>query len=265
MEEKQNSKEPEFRISPFLTYAGSFIIFLGMTRLIVFYNAFGITITNYLDFSEIITSFFNVLFVILIFLAYTSIQNFIMSDKEEMERAETKRNAIIKEENYLKIWWLYIKYLKRVLVLGLLTIIGLITSHYFFNGISNWAIFLISSSFFLLISFIVLSTEIERKHVQFNSSINRRRFLYLTLYGLILTFSVVYYSSYQASQIKIKKATLGVRIFLDNDKELVSDSINYYIGQTKNYLFIYHEKNKTTDVYPMTRIKQMTMVNTSSQ
>lgn len=261
MENKESTNSNEIKINQYLTYVGPFIIFLGMARLMTFYNSFGISITSYLEFSEIITSFFDIILLVALLFAYSSIQNFLMSNKEEIEKANTKRQEILNEKNYFKIWWLYIKYLKVLLVFGFLTIIGCVISHYRFNYVTTWTIFLVSVAFGLLIFFIVIGAEIERKHLHFNSTIPRKRFIYFTLYTLALTFCVIYYSSYQARSIKIDKTTIGVTITLDNDRIIVSDSTNYYIGKTQNYLFFYHEKEKTTDVYPMSRIKQMTMTN----
>ncbi len=34
---------------------------------------------------------------------------------------------------------------------------------------------------------------------------------------------------------------------------------NYYIGKTRNYVFVHHENLKTTDVIPMSRVKQITV------
>ena len=261
MENKESTENNEIKVNQYFTYVGPFIIFLGMARLITFYTAFGISITSYLEFSEIITSFFDIIFIVFLFYGYTLIQNFLMSNKEELEKANSKRQEILKEEKYFKIWWLYIKYLRVLLAFGLIAIVGCIISHYWFNSVTTWTIFLVSSAFGLLLFFIVVGVEIERKHLHLNSTLPRRRFIYLVLYSLALTFCVAYYSSYQARSIKNDKTTLGVTIILDNDKTIVSDSTNYYIGKTQNYLFVYHEKEKTTDVYPMARIKQMTMTN----
>lgn len=67
------------------------------------------------------------------------------------------------------------------------------------------------------------------------------------------------YSAYQAKKNRKDKSTYGVSITFDDDKILVSDSSNYFIGKTQNYIFIYHEKENKTDIIPMTRVKQITM------
>jgi hypothetical protein len=249
------------KISQYIAYGSPFIIFLGMVRLIIFYNSFGISITDYLDFSEIITSFFDIIVLVVVFFGIALIQSFLIRDKEKLERANAKRQEILKEENYFKLWWLYVKYLKGLIAITFLVIVGCVIGHFWFSSVTIWALFLTSSALVFLIFVIVTSVEIERKDLQFNATIAGRRFIYFVLYGLAITFCVSSYSFYQANSIMKDKTNIGVTIILSNDKAIVSDSSNYYIGKTKNYLFIYHEKEKTTDVYPIARIKQMTMPN----
>jgi dipeptide/tripeptide permease len=57
--------------------------------------------------------------------------------------------------------------------------------------------------------------------------------------------------------IKNIKTTYGTTIYFDDSTQLVSDSTNYFIGKTQNFIFFYHEKAKTTDVYPMDRVKEL--------
>lgn len=260
-ETEKTKSDNVFKVTEYLSYVGPIIIFLGMARLITFYKAFGVSIVSYLDFSEVITSFFDIIFIVFLFFAYTSIQNFVLGDKNQAEEADKQRQEIIKEESFKKLFWLYIKYFKRLLIFGFIAILVCVLSHYIFKSIDGFTVFLIIGLFIFLIIFFIVIVEIERKHIHFQSSLNRRRFIYLTLYFLVFTMGVVYYSSYQAGLIKRDKSTYGVAITLDNDKILVSDSLNYFIGKTLNYVFIYHEKLKSTDIIPMTRVKQITTAN----
>lgn len=250
-----------FRITEYLSYVGPLMIFLGMTKLITFYNEFGVSIVSYLDFSEVITSFFDIIFIVLLFFSFASVQNFVMGDKNQAEIAQKQRQEIIKQKDFWKTLWLYIIYLKRILIFGLIVILGSLISHSIFNWIETFTVFSIVGLFFCLIIFLVTIVEIERKHIHFQSSINRRRFILLTYYFWTFTMGVVYYSSYQAASIKMDKSTYGVTISLDNNQILVSDSTDYYIGKTLNYVFIFHEKLKTTDIIPMSRVKQITTAN----
>lgn len=259
MADREINTTSDMRINQYLTHVGTFFIFLGMTRLIFFYKSFGILIIDYLDFSEIITSFFDIIVILILFFATISIQHYLTSDKTEIGNATEKQQKILAEENIWQIYLLYIKYLMPAFLLLLATMIGCFIWRYFFKEPTYFSICIIALIYIGLLIFIIISMEIERKHRHFNSSINRKRYINIMLYGLVFTFSVIYYSVYQVHSIKIDKSTYGVTIILDNDKSIVSDSTNYYIGKTKNYLFVYHEKQNTTDIIPMTRVRQMTM------
>ena len=262
MDDKKNNKtNNEFKINQYLIYIGPFLIFLGMVRLITFYNSFGVPITSYLDLSEIITSFFDIIILVVIIFLYSSIQNFLANSKEDADKVNKKRQAVLNEVNSFKICLLYVKYLNSLIIYGFLFITGCIVAHYYFNWISAFAIFILAGVFIFLLVFIIVQVEIERKHIQFNSTANRKRIILFMLYFLVFTIGVVQYSSFQASQIKNTKSTFGVSITLDNDNIFVSDSSNYFIGKTQNYVFIYHEKESKTDIIPMSRIKQITIKN----
>jgi hypothetical protein len=248
----------DFKIAEYLSYVGPFIIFLGMTRLIVFYSSFGVSIVSYLDFSEVITSFFDIIVMVVFYIAYITIQNFILGNRSEADNAQNQRQEIIAQENFGKTLWLYFLYLKRLLVFGLIVIVGCVLCHYIFHWIEKFTILITVIVFTFLITFFVTLVEIERKHIHFQSSINRRRFILFTLYFVVFSMGVTYYASYQAGVIKRDKSTYGVTISLDNDQIIISDSTDYFIGKTLNYVFIYHEKQKNTDIIPMTRVKQIT-------
>ncbi|MGE0636572.1 MAG: hypothetical protein AB7P01_09030 [Bacteroidia bacterium] len=254
-----NNLTSEFSVTQYLTYVGPFLIFLGMTRLITFYNSFGVSITSYLDFSEVLTSFFDILVIVVIFFAYTSIQNYLASGKDEAYRANKKRQAILEEKFFFKICLHYLNYFSSLIIYGLVVIIGCVIARFCFNWITTITIFVWTGVFVFLLIFIIVQVEIERKHIQFQSSLNKRRYIFLLLYFLVFTYCVILYSSYQAGQIRTEKSTYGVSITLDNDQTLVSDSSNYFIGKTQNYVFIYHEKERKADIIPMTRVKQITM------
>ncbi|MEI6695639.1 MAG: hypothetical protein WCO13_06200 [Bacteroidota bacterium] len=250
----------EFSLSQYLTYVGPFLIFLGMTRLITFYNSFGVSITSYLNISEVLTSFFDIIILVVIFFTLLSIQNFLVKDKNDMEIANKKRQAIIEEVSFLKICLLYLNYFSNLIIYGLIVVFGFIIAHYCFNLNTTFTVSIWTGAFVFLLIFLIIQVEIERKHIQFNSSVNKKRFIFFILYFLVFTYGVILYSSYQAGQIRRDKSTFGVNITLDNNQTLVSDSSNYFIGKTQNYVFIYHEKESKTDIIPMTRVKQITMI-----
>ena len=59
--------------------------------------------------------------------------------------------------------------------------------------------------------------------------------------------------------IKESKKYLGTSFKIENNI-IISDSTNYYIGKTKNYIFYYQEENKSTKVYPIKDIKEIEII-----
>jgi len=106
---------------------------------------------------------------------------------------------------------------------------------------------------------VFIGTEIDRKHYQFDTSTLTRRFYQILYATLLAIIAMIVFTKMQVDGIRKEKNTYGVKVLMDNEQLVVSDSTNYYIGKTQNYLFIYHEKSKTTDIIPMSRVKQITM------
>ena len=86
MEEKKESA-----LIRYLPFLGSFIIFLGMTRLIFYYSDFGIKIVSFLEFSEIVTSFFDILIIVVIISLFSVVQDFLIKSKSEQDKKTQTR------------------------------------------------------------------------------------------------------------------------------------------------------------------------------
>ncbi len=253
------------KLSNYLPYLGSFIIFLGVTRLIFFYSAFGISIVNFLDFSEIVTSFLDII-VISVFLFATSIlQGFMLRDKEIQHLKDGIRKKILEEEHLLKRLWLHTILCKELIIGGLILTTSYFILHCFNKDITIASIAWGAAFFVICFVLLVIIREISRIHHKSNSSIHYRRFIAILFYTSLFSGLVISYAHKQADNIKKNKSTFGVTITLDNDQTLVSDSSNYYVGKTLNYLYIYHEKDNTADVIPINRVKQITFKRKTSE
>ena len=60
--------------------------------------------------------------------------------------------------------------------------------------------------------------------------------------------------------VKKDKIYYGTEIHyqkFDNKIKFISDSTSYYIGKTKNYVFIFQELNNTTKIIPVKNIDQI--------
>jgi len=225
----------------------------------IFYAAFGVSIINYLDLSEIITSFFDIILLVVITFVYSSIQNYLIKNKVVSVEMVGKRNKILTETNLWKIIKLYFDYLLVLIVFGIIIISGLLIWRWFIDLLSYWTIFILGLLFVLAIIFIIVDVEIDRKNKINQPSLDKKRIIKLSQYGLFLLGLIFLYTIIQVNLVRFDKSTLGTSIVLDTNSLFVSDSSNYYIGKTKNFIFIYHEKEMSVDAIPMARVKQITV------
>ncbi len=259
MSDEKEKITKEIKISHYLPYVGSFIIFLGVARLIFFYSSFGISITNFIEFTEIITSFLDIIVFSVLIFAYSVLQGFLLHGKTDIEETHKLRKSIIEENKILKRFWLHLKNLQELFFGGLLIIVLYYIWHFFNESITYSALLWCAVIYLVCAVLLIITVEIERRHHQFNSTIQQRRFMSTLFNSLLFIGIILLFAKIDVDSIKNNKTTYGIEIILDNDEKIVSDSTNYYIGKTQNYFFIFHEHERTTDVIPMKRVKRMTM------
>jgi hypothetical protein len=75
---------------------------------------------------------------------------------------------------------------------------------------------------------------------------------------LFIAMVSIWYSAYHDShRVKHFKRYFGVKVIYQDNRVFVSDSTNYYIGNTSNYLFIYNEKEDKTVVERISDVKSI--------
>lgn len=107
-----------------------------------------------------------------------------------------------------------------------------------------------------MIVFILVFHEVELKHERDQSSQNTRMLMALLLWSLFSICLVFTLARNQINNIVDDHTTLGTKIVLD-DRQLISDKQNYFVGKTQNFIFFYCEKDERCDVFPMSRVKQI--------
>jgi hypothetical protein len=256
MDENNNEKKEERGITfqSIIPYLGSFIIFLGVLRLTFFYDEFKIDIISYLEFTEIITSFFDILIILLSLIAMSTM--FIIMNKIHLKENNKKLlTQILGSDSFWKRLKLYPLYYSNLLLNYLITIVAL--TLFYYKNTPFYVIIMCSGA--LLVGFVVeiIITEIKIKHHTLSSSKDSIILSSMMMLSIIVCVYTVELATQEANDIKEKKMYYGTTLYLDDSTKLVSDSTNYYIGKTQNFIFFYHEKAKTTDVYPMDRVKQL--------
>ena len=138
-----------------LPYVGTIIIISGILKAFIYYRAFNIVITDYLDLDEALLLFSSdiLLFSIPFFLGIVS--NFLFTDKREIDRNSTFKEKI----NLTKLFRSRISiYLKHYWLLTILIIINFIffVISFFIKAPHNQEILTRLYMYFLLASMIVL-------------------------------------------------------------------------------------------------------------
>ncbi len=244
----------------YLPYLGSFIIFLGVERLIIYYNAFNINIIHFLEFSEIITSFLDILTFIVLITAFSVIQQFFFQDSAESKENKKKlelKTKLFDENNFWKRVKLYWQLFGSVLLGGLTGIIIIRFFSSFRHSTSFWSYASLVILYIVIFIIAIIIVESEVKHKRLNSKRGTRIFIRFVFFFIFVTGFLFFMTKDEIKSVKDSKKYYKVVVTLNDSIKLVSDSNNYYIGKTQNFLFFYHEKTKTTNVFPMNQVTEI--------
>ncbi len=239
----------------YIPYLGTLIILLGATKLTIYYSLFGINISSYLEFSEILTLFLSDLlfFIAIIFLQYLWI--FLTQPKKELDNISQKLHNALTENNLLKRILAYAINGINLMLLISLWIIGIP----FWLWLSELSFLTYLHFLYILFGVLALDTLIYETRrqwfVKFNEYpkiiyTNLAR-LFIVLLGLTISSA---YQDYEA--VKTNKKYLGTTLNL-TDKEIISDSTYYYIGKTRNFVFFHDQNEQTNDIFPIREIKKL--------
>lgn len=235
---------------------GAFLIFLGSLRLIIFYNFFDIHIVNYLDFTEIITSFLDVLSISIFFIVTSLVQGLLLNDQDRYEKQDSIKNQIFHEKSFLRRIYLYFKQNAELIIVG--AFISLIA--FVIYLIYGKALNTIQNIALILLIFIFLTGLFYELEIRIREYKNGVRIVFRTmLIGAIISLFTAYLANYQVDNIKNDSEHSGYTITLNNGEILKSDSTSYYIGKTRNYLFFYDGEAHSTDIIPMDRVQQISI------
>lgn len=251
------------------------LIVLGISRLMLYYGYFGIRILSFLEFGEIITSFLDIILTIItsslfawILLNIYSRKNKLKSklpiapsDKQNKEQYEA---YLHEKQNYLKEKKKLVrKYLFLAIASFLLLLVCIIMS------LGNYKMIIIVAIVFAVVfTLTFLFTIIYFK---------QKTKLIKDLCQIAIVFAmaegfIIYITTSEYYRTKYDKKHIGTKItfnneiqFKDSSHLFTSDSLNFYIGKTNNYIFIHHTKEDITSVYPMSTVMQIDFANPSSK
>lgn len=242
--------DEKISLTQYLPYAGTGLVVLGWVRLYTYYQFFAVNIGNYLEFSEIISSFADKLvmltFAILICLAFIRMVDRPPTKKSKSDIAFQRSNEVYETKDSpppkLKASMTEI----LTLCFLFLCITGIIYVLWIAIG-SVWPVIL-GALFWFLIMFVFGSFLFQniKKHGILSP------ITLLIVYGNVIVL-LIGLSIADACLVKYGKMNRNVVVHLDHET-IKSHQNFYYVGKTNNFIFFYNDSTETADVYPMERV-----------
>jgi hypothetical protein len=232
-QEPVSEKKPIFDYTKLISIFPALLILFGVARLSFYYQRFNINIFPLLDFSEIITSFLDVTMIGVYIVVAMALATLIVMPVI----GKLKSGAAI---------------LFSAFVLATPLIAVSIVKIQLIDELLNT--FLIIFYLFIL-AILLVQTSVK-------SIVAKGGFYWILVLICALLMSLIlslwFLASAEENSVKNDKKYLGVTIiYKDSTKPFVSDSFNYFIGNTNKYLFIHHEKRQTTTMQKLEDVKSI--------
>lgn len=245
-----NKKELK-EVLPFL---GGLLLVLGFIKLYLFYNNFGINISEYIEFSEILVAFLPNMLGLSIIIIIGFLNNFILTSVSEFEIESKLKNEIIETIGFTDKLKKHYK-LNPLLFLGTIILLMIYSFSSYINSL-NANIFRNASILFIaILVYQILWFEISYKYKKLYENEISQTYSNLIL---IVYFLTIYNIFFTYSNIEKIEKSEGTKVsFCIDDDYFKSDSDNIYIGQCKEYLFMYNKKNKEAKVFKRSDITNL--------
>lgn len=215
------------KLLPLLTVL---IILTSLFNLTIHYSFFGIKVIDYIEWTEIIT------------LVSEDIIQFAMILSFAFLIVLSKRISYILGFDTFTYW----------IILALLAMILMSTSVYITQKTNQWMFFVEMALASFFVFFLKLIYELRLKR---NNSIHEVTFYVLGIFVIFNCF--MFYSTLLKADGLIKNLKQrNTTLLIDSIVIPPYDSV-YYIGKTKNYVFIYDSKSHETSVYKVEQVKKI--------
>ncbi len=238
-------------------YFGTLFVLIGAIKLIIYYSLFNLDVTSYIEFTEILTLFIKDLLTFLLNVLASTLIMFLFQPNSELESISNGIHDTLTEPNLFKRLYAYSVNGINLIILTLIWILGIP----FWLWLSKFTfityLYLICP---ILAVFILLTITYETRRQWYIKYNEYPKIIYAKLaYLLTLLIAISIFSAYQDfKDVREGKRFLGTTIKLV-DRVLISDSNYYYIGKTRNFIFIHNQTKETNDIIPMSEVKMLTL------
>lgn len=238
----------------YFPFIGTLFVVFGAIKIVLFFRAFGIEVVSFLDFGEIITLFLEELLWLTALVVFFFLVNWksIFSGNSEITRNNFKQ--VVHEKSLRKRLKFYFETEVNV---HTFVIISLAQTMYYFLFVKILHFFVLSLvciwTFFIII---ILILEVRTK---LNSYVTIFHTLILNIVAFFLLGSIyIAISSYYS--VNYHNKYIGTQLELTHDRQTIVTTYWYfYVGKTRNYVFLYDRKKSSYDVIPMSQIKKLSI------
>lgn len=224
----------------FIKYIPAALIVLSAIRLEIYYSCFNLSIFNFLSLTELLSSCFNHLLFVYLFIG------FLIISINEIQNINFKQVKEIEKLSFKKIILVLIFYYPRIIAIVILTLI------------IPWVCLLINDWYKLIILIIIVLTIIFYLLVIVLSYFKQNHLIDsgILFIGLILICTLI--ETYvEVDMTKNKYFYFDTKITMEDKVILRSDSTNTYIGKSENFIFFYDLINKNAKAVPIRLVKEI--------
>lgn len=223
----------EVRILKYLPFAGGLLVFLGVLKITIYYQYFGISILPYLSMSDVLLLFLNDLNSLLVLAIIGTVH--IMTSGEILESLGSRLDYVV-----LKLRWYYIGFF-GVSCSIISVLLGLNTI-----DLEIWNIYLtiFLAIQFLTFTFMKKSINEETSEIEVDFRVHKLLMLLITIVatGMMPLLAI-------KNVQEIKGGNEKVVLYINDGKEMSNSQTIYYLGKAGEYHFFYDRmKKKSTTV-----------------
>ncbi len=235
-------------------YIGSIIIFCGFTKLNIYYDHFNINISDYLEITEVLTLVIADIIKGIMVIFAIKLFDFLTETDKEAEAKQVRYNNFFLIKSFRKRVWNYISTRQTFTILILFIFIFSIISYCFKKETFSTFVIMFLYAFTMYVS-IFLLLEYKRKYKE----VTDKEFdgTYSNLVTLFIVFFLFTIQTTYNDIEKTKTRNPVMICFKYLEEDVQSNQNLLYVGQTKNYIFIYDKITKETKVYSRSDVKML--------
>lgn len=238
---------------------GALLVAFGAEYLIFYYAVFNIPIMDFIEWGEIIQSFFSHIVVFIFLFLLGAFQVFIIQGKHEVEK---ERKVYTLEFSKQPFWKRLISYFRQYSVFFWITFgslsVDFLSAH--FKILESKSTWLDSIKYYVgAMVLVVILNEIRIKIDNHNYS-NSQRFFFISVLFLLASFiSIAYFAEREAKSLIESEERYIATIETKSNTTIKSTRTNIYVGKTKSFIFFFDVPTKKATLYPADEIKQLTL------